>query len=285
MAGAMTAFTVNDAFLKALSDELPLFQALTLRGIGLIACLFALSAALGQLRFDLGSQNWKLILTRSGAEVLAAYFFLTALFNMPIANVTAILQSLPLTVTLAGALFLGEALGWRRMLAILIGFAGVLLIVQPGGAGFNSYALYVLAAVACVTVRDLVVRRMSSEVPSIMVALVAAIAVTSAAALASLFIDWVPVSPKAGLQLAASTLFIVGGYICSVTAMRHGELSFVAPFRYTALLVALILGWAVFDEFPGALTLTGAAIVVATGLFTLWREAKLARKRSIGRPV
>lgn len=277
MAGSMTAFTVNDAFLKALSDELPLFQALFLRGLGLTICLFGLCLVMGQFRLGLGRANWSLIGWRALAEVLAAYFFLTALFNMPLANVSAILQALPLTVTLAGAVFLGEALGWRRMTAIVLGFAGVLLIVRPGTDGFNIYSLMALAAVAAVTLRDLVVRRLSSDVPTLMVALSAAVAVTAAAGVASAFVNWAPVSGKAAWQLTGSTLFIMGGYVFSVSAMRVGELSFVAPFRYTSLLVALILGLVVFGDFPQPLTLIGAAIVVMTGLFTLWREARLRR--------
>ena len=124
------------------------------------------------------------------------------------------------------------------------------------------------------TVRDLVVRRMSRAVPSIMVALVAAVGVTGLAALATLFGEWVTPSRTSARELAGATLFVIGGYVFSVAAMRTGELSFVAPFRYTSLLVALILGAAIFGEFPAPLTLIGAAIVVATGLFTLYREQR-----------
>ena len=125
------------------------------------------------------------------SEVAAAWLFLTALFNMPIANATAILQVLPLTVTLAGALFLGEALGWRRLLAILVGLVGVMLIVQPGAEGFTIYSIYVVLAVAVITVRDLSTRRMSPQVSSLSVAAVggrssvAAVALTATSGAAS----------------------------------------------------------------------------------------------------
>lgn len=281
MAGSMTAFTVNDVFMKALSDELPLMQALFMRGVGVVVMLAVLARILGQLRFDLDRRDWRLIALRSLAEVGGAYFFLTALFHMPIANLSAILQALPLTVSLAGALFLGEALGWRRMTAIMVGFVGVLMIVRPGAAGFNSYALYGLAAVACVTLRDLAVRRMSRNAPSVLVALMAAVAVTVFAGLYASVIDWAPISAKAAWQMAGSMVFIVGGYVFSVAAMRSGDISFIAPFRYTSLLVALILGALVFGAFPDFWTLLGAGIVVVTGLFTLYREARL---RSLSTP-
>jgi S-adenosylmethionine uptake transporter len=236
---------------------------------------------LRQLRFDLSLHDWTLILLRSLSEVGAAYFFITALFHMPIASVSAILQALPLTVSLAASLFLGEALGWRRMTAIIIGFCGVLLIVRPGGADFNVYSLYALASVVCVTMRDLFVRRLSASVPSVFVALVAAAVITIFAALASLFIDWRPFTDKSSLQLVGATVFVIFGYVFSVAAMRVGEISFVAPFRYSSLLVALILGVLVFGNWPDILTLTGAAIVVATGLFTLYRESRLRMRTRV----
>ena len=279
MVGAMCAFTVNDAFMKAVAVNVPLFQAILLRGIGAIVCLTIMARLLGQLRFDLPRRDWGLILLRTGGEIGGTYFFLTALVNMPLANVSAILQALPLAVSLAAALFLGEALGWRRLTAIVIGFAGVLLIIQPGGDAFNSYSLYALASVACITLRDLAVRRMSRAVPSVLVALVAAVGVTCMGAVGSALTPWVAFSATSALQLAAATGCLIFGYIASVGAMRFGDIAYVAPFRYTSLLVALVLGVAVFGEWPNALALTGAGIVVATGLFTLYREAALGRAR------
>lgn len=281
MLGAMFAFTCNDAFMKSLADELPLFQAIFFRGIGAILCLAVMCKALGQLRFDLSAHDWKLVLLRTVGEVGGTYFFLTALFHMPIANVSAILQVLPLSVSLAAAVFLREPLGWRRLAAISIGFAGVLLIIQPGGADFSAYSFYALFSVACITLRDVAVRRMSYQVPSVFVALVAAIGVTGLGAVGSVFEGWQPFSQTSALQLTGATLFLICGYIASVSAMRFGEIGFVAPFRYTSLLVALVLGIVVFQEWPNALTLVGAVIVVATGLFTLYRETRLRQRQLI----
>ena len=277
MMGSMLCFTINDVCMKALSDELPLFQAIFLRGVATSAMMLVLTRMMGGLRFDLPRGDWVLIVVRTVAEIGAAFFFITALFNMPIANATAILQAMPLSITLAGALFLGEAVGWRRLSAILIGFMGVLLIVRPGFEGFNFYSVYALIAVACVTVRDLAARRLSRDVPSMTVALIAAVAVTVFAGLASLATDWQPLSNKASLQLAAASVFVIGGYIFSVTAMRTGEIAVIAPFRYTSLLWALLLGFLVFGDWPAIPTLAGAAIVVATGVYTFYRERRIAR--------
>lgn len=278
MMGSMSAFTINDAFMKTVAADLPLMQSIFLRGVIVVPLMLILCRAMGQLRFDISRRDWHLILLRTLAEMIGAFLFISALFNMPLANVSAILQALPLTVTLAAALFFREPLGWRRLTAILVGFIGVLLIVRPGGADFNVFSLYAVAAVLVVTFRDLAARRMSRDVPSTLAALVAAVGVMLMAAMGLAFETWQPVATSHVGLLIGAAVFIIGGYVFSVSAMRVGEISFVAPFRYTSLLVALILGFIIFGEVPKPLTLLGAAIVVAMGLFTLYREQRLKQK-------
>ncbi len=277
MMGSMAAFTLNDACMKALSDELPLFQAVFLRGVGTTVCMVLLALATGGLRLDLSRRDWTIVGLRNLTEIGAAYFFISAIFNMPIANATAILQVLPLTVTLAGALFLGEAVGWRRLSAIMIGFLGVMLIVRPGFAGFNVYSVYALATVVLVTARDILARKLSRAVPSMTVALLNAASVTAVFGLGSAFVDWSPVSATAAMQLGAASVLIIGGYVFSVSAMRIGEIAVIAPFRYTSLLWALVLGLVIFAEWPDAAALSGGAIVVATGIYAFSRERRLRR--------
>lgn len=272
MIASMTAFTLNDACMKALGAELPLFQAIFLRGVLASVALYALVRFYGRLSLPVGAKDRWLVALRTGCEVGAAFFFISALFNMPIANVTAILQALPLTVTLAGAVFLREPVGWRRWLAILVGFVGVVLIVRPGTDGFTLYSVYALLAVACVTVRDLAARRMSAGVPSTTAAFFAALGVAVLGAVGSIGSDWVAVSAGSVGLLVLATGFLVVAILTSVMTMRVGDLAVVTPFRYTSLLVALILGLVVFGEWPDALTLIGAGVIIAMGLFTIWRE-------------
>lgn len=279
MMASMACFTVNDAFLKAAGGAVPLSQLLVLRGLIATAVIGAMACSKGAFRGGVGRSDWALIALRSVSEVGAAYFFLTALMHMPLANVTAILQILPLTVTLGSAVFFHEPVGWRRMSAILIGFCGMLLIVRPGTEGFTQWSLYALIAVFCVTMRDLSTRRISPHVPSLLVTFVGSLTVLIAAGLVSFASDWVPVTPYLGGLIAASALFIVGGYFFSVQVMRAGDVSVIAPFRYTGLIWALAIGWIAFGEWPTLLTLMGAAIIVATGLFTLYRERSLMQRR------
>lgn len=278
MTASMIAFTINDTFLKGLSLDIPLAQTLFVRGIGTVACLVLLSYFMGQFRFDFSRRDWKLILIRAVAEVVAAYLFLTALFHMPIANVSAIMQAMPLSVALAAALFFKEPLGWRRVVAIMIGFCGVLLIVRPGTEGFNIYSAYVLASVVVVTIRDLAARRLSRSVPSTMVAAIAAAAVCISGGVITATAVWTPLDQAAWFHIIGATVMVVAGYVFSVTAMRTGEIGFVAPFRYASLIAALILGYVVFGDWPRNITLVGAFIVVATGMFTIYREQVAARR-------
>ena len=275
MMASMASFTLNDSLIKSTGGALPLMQLLFLRGVLSTLLIFLLARWLGALHFRIAKRDWGLICLRSLAEIGAAYFFITALLNMPLANVTAILQALPLTVAVGAALFFREPLGWRRIAAILLGFCGVLLIVRPGSDGFSIWSAYALCAVICVTVRDLSTRRLTSGVPSLTVTLVASLAVTVCAGVASTATEWAPVTPRLAVLIIGASVFIIGGYFFSIQVMRVGEISFVAPFRYTGLIWALVLGWLVFGDWPERLTVLGATIVVATGLFTLYREGRL----------
>lgn len=274
MMASMASFTINDALIKLTGGALPLWELLFLRGIMTSVMVLGLAIWLKGLRWRMARGDTWRVAWRCAAEIGASYCFVTSLLNMPLANVGAILQMLPLTVSLAAALFLSEPLGWRRMLAILIGFMGMFLIVRPGAEGFSGWSFYALGAVACVTLRDLVTRRLSAEVPSMTVTLAAAVSITLFSGLASLTGSWAPVTADLWKLLAGSAVFILGGYFFSVQVMRQGEIAFVAPFRYTSLLWALGLGWFVFGDWPDALTFLGAAIIVATGLFTFYRESQ-----------
>ncbi|WP_170582589.1 DMT family transporter [Ruegeria arenilitoris] len=275
MMGSMAAFTVNDTLVKAAGQEVPLFQLVALRGLLATILVFALARHLGALHLRFGRHDRWLVAFRCVAELSATFFFLTALMHMPLANVTAVLQALPLTVTLGAALFFSEQIGWRRILAIALGFAGMLLIVRPGPDGFSIYAMYALIAVICVTARDLITRRMSPEVPSMVVTLATSLTITTGAAIASVFQGWVPMTAGSGMLIASAAVFVLLGYLFSVMVMRVGEVSFVAPFRYSSLIWALGLGWAVFGDWPDRVTMLGAALVVSAGLFTLFRERAL----------
>lgn len=274
---SMGCYALNDTCMKALGTDLPLGQLLFLRGVLTSILVGGWVAWHGQWRVRLISADWRRVALRTAGEVGAAFFFISALFHMPLANATAILQALPLTVALAAAVFLGEPLGWRRVSAILVGFVGVLLIVRPGPEGFNAYTLFALAAVAMITLRDLATRRIAGSVPTMVVVLFSSLGVMLLGAALGPFETWLALRPVHVALLVLSALFILLAYVLTVQVMRMGDAGATAPFRYTGLLWALVLGYLAFGDWPTAITLLGACIVVATGAFTYYRERVLAR--------
>lgn len=278
MMASMAFFVLNDTSVKVLGTGLPLAEIVFLRGAVSTLLLYVVARRIGTLRFDLPAREWRLIGLRSLADLGATYFFLTALIHMPLGNVTAIMQALPLTMTLGAAFLFAEPLGWRRLSAIAIGFVGVLMIVRPGAEGFTIWSFWALGAVVCVTARDLAARRLARSTPSATAALAGALVIMLAAGVAMALQGWAPVDPGSAGLVTLAGLFIIGGYVVSVAAMRVGDVGFVSPYRYTGLVFALVLGFVVFGDWPDPVTLAGAGLVVATGLFTLYRERRLARQ-------
>ncbi len=283
MAVAMATFTVNDSFMKAVTQVLPLSEAIVIRGVMTLAALLVLAWAMGMKSIWISPDDRALLGWRTAAELGATITFLLALRQMPLANLSAIMQSLPLAVTLGAAIALKEPVGWRRMTAIAVGFAGVLLIVRPGTDGFNIWSVVALISVAFVVVRDLTTRQFSTGLPSVTIAIYTSIAVTLMGLSGLAIEEWTPVEPQVLAMLAGASVMLILGYLFIVMAMRVGDVGVVAPFRYSALIWAILLGWLVFDDFPRGLTLLGAAIIVATGLYTYLREHQLQRRISASR--
>ncbi|AML50604.1 DMT family transporter [Falsihalocynthiibacter arcticus] len=283
MSASMAGFTVNDAFMKVLLEDMPFYQGLLIRAVIVGVMIVAFAKFTGGLDLRLTRRDSWIVFWRTVGEVSASFLFITALMHMPLANTTAIMQSLPLTVALAGALFFREPLGWRRLTAIFAGFCGVMLIVRPG-TDFNFYALYALGAVFAVTLRDLASRQLSPNVRTLPVIFFATIG--NAGLGFALFVlgggasePWQDIGAQQVCLLVGASAFLVVGYAFSVSSMRVGALAVVTPFRYTAILFALVLGFVVFDDWPDTFTLIGAGIVVLSGLVTLFRE-QLAAKRA-----
>lgn len=272
MAVSMAAFTMNDTITKAVSSEMNFGQMMLVRGVVAIVLIAALAWHQGALR-PLRTLMMTPVALRVFGEVGGTISFLAAIVHLPLANTAAIFQALPLAVTLGAALIFGEPVGWRRWSAIVAGFLGVLIIVRPGLAGFNQFTLFALVSVVFCAVRDLATRRIPAHVPSLFITLLTTVTVTLAGA-AILFPlgGWTPPSNRGlGLLTLAAVLLLIG-YQCVIMALRTGDISAVAPFRYSALLWAMLLGYLVFGDVPDAMMVTGATIIVASGLYAFYRE-------------
>lgn len=277
----MAGFTLNDALTKYSSQSMNMAQVMLVRGA--FASLFV-----GLLAWQRGalvrprSMLQPLVALRVIGEAGATVSFLVALAHLPIASVSAVLQALPLAVTMGAALVFGEAVGWRRWLAIATGFAGVMVIVRPGFDGFSVYSLVALASVACCAVRDLATKRIPQAIPTMLVSTATSLAMTVVgAALLSPMGGWTPMTAQGTLLLALAAVLVLIGYQFIIMAMRSGEISFIAPFRYTALIWSILLGLLVFGDIPDMPMIVGATIVVGSGLYALYRERVVGRRRIV----
>ncbi len=278
MSICMAGFVLNDAMIKLVTQDISLFQAIFLRGILASLLIGGLAWWRRQLFYRVAPRDRKMLVLRIVGELGGTICYLSALMHIPIANATAILQALPLAVTLGAAVFLKEPVGWRRYTAIGIGFAGVMIIVRPGAEGFDAFALLAVLAVLFVTLRDLATRQLPVQVPSLFVAFCTAVTIMVFGAVMLPFTEWRPVATTNLVQLAVAAGSLFFGYVFSVSSMRVGEVAFVSPFRYTILIWAIILGVVIFGDMPDFWTLTGAAVIVATGIFTFYRERQMSRR-------
>ena len=278
MTGAMVFFVVNDALVKWVSTDLPTPQLIFVRGVMTTALLLALAAWMGQLRL------WRSALTRSVptralVDSLASFTYLTAMFHMPLGNATAINLAGPLFLTMLAVFFLHERVSLGRWALILLGFAGVLLVVQPRAGEFNSYAWLCLLAAMLHAGRDFLTRLVPAQVPSLLITLSTAMMVTLLAGVWSMFEPWRAMSTTHIGQLFAAAMCLAAGYHLLTLSMRWGDMSVIGPFRYSGLLMALLLGYLMWGDVPNGLAWCGIALVVAAGLGLL--QAERLRKQAL----
>lgn len=276
---SMALFAVEDAFIKHLSIRIPVYQLLGIIGL-LGLAVFWLRVIWRGHKMWTKSMFHPVVIARNLGEAFGAIGYVTALAMGELAAASAILQVLPLTLVLGGVLFLGEKVGWRRWLSVILGFVGVLMILRPGTEAFQPAALWALFGVAALTVRDLATRRVPTEILSDQLSGAAYGTMVPAAMLMALIVTAPPVMPGIGEWgfIAATMIVGVVAYSTLVAATRLGEASAVAPFRYSRLAFALIVAVIAFGERPDLPTLAGAALIAASGGYTMWREAKLRRK-------
>lgn len=276
MSAGMASFVANDALVKHVSESLPSGQLIFLRGLFATVLLLAVLAAMGLLR-DIPRVWERRVLLRAFLDACATLTYLTSLFHLPIGNATAINMATPLFITLFAVIAFKEQVGCARWLAIVTGFTGVLLVVQPSGAAFNAYALLCLGGTLLHAGRDLITRTIERSIPSLLITFSTAIGVTLLSGLWSLQQEWRPASWQSLALLATASVFLSFGYFMLTIAMRAGEMSVVAPFRYVGLLFALLLGFVVWGDVPNAVAWVGIALLVGAGLYVLHSERSRAR--------
>ncbi len=283
MVAASGSFACGDTIMKLSAAALPTSELMFMRGLCVTTGAFLLAVALGSLAVLHRALSGAMAL-RAAGDTTGAWSFQLALARMPYADLTAVGQLIPLSITAASALFLGEKVGWRRWTATMVGLAGVLLIIRPGSSAFNWWALAGLVSVLASTVRDLATRRVDRGVPPPIIMMLSAGAVTLSCLVMAPFSDWTVPPPVMIASMAAAALFSLFGQLCVIISVRSADISAVAPFRYSIIIFAILSGVLVFGHFPDALTLAGTAIVVGAGLYTFYREQTLRRLSAGGTP-
>jgi drug/metabolite transporter (DMT)-like permease len=276
--GAGVAMMSTDACLRLAIPEIGLGEAIM--GRGFLTCLILSLIALAQgVRWRHPGMRSPALSVRIAGEVGAGLMFNAALQYMPIANASAILQFIPLVTTVAAAWLFAERVGWQRWLAAFAGLIGVLLILKPGTAGFTWWSLLAVAAMLCMSIRDLATSRIDPTTPTLPIGAVTA-AFTGLSSFALLPLGpWPMPSLYAASMVLAAAVLMSAGFICLVVAMRSAEMSALAPFRYCTILWAILLGVAVWGEIPDLWAIAGILIVVGAGLASFMRERRLARSR------
>ena len=274
---SMACFAVEDTFIKLLSARLPATQILFSIGFGGALITLVLAIVLNVNLADKILLN-KHVISRTIADLFGALSFTSAMVLIPMSLLASILQATPLFVTLGAAILLGEKVGWRRWSAIFIGFLGVIIILQPGYGSFQLASLLGLAAVLCLALRDVVTRDMATEIPTLTVTFYACLAMGSAGFIAYPFFG-PPIMPTKYEAIILICAAIIGltGYFLLVLATRKGDVSVIAPFRYSRLLFSLGLASLILGEKLTLPILLGGLLVVSSGIYTFGRERRLAK--------
>ena len=268
---AAACYVMSDIFMKFLSSEISMFQITFLRGLLVTFFLFSY-CYMSEASFFIKEWRDRIVITiRSILEVIMTYTFLAALFNMNVANANAILQLIPLMVLLGSFIFLRQSPKTYEWIAVLVGCFGAVIIIRPGASDFNFFTVHALVAVFCLSARDLLTVRLNKNIPSNVVAFYSALMLTMVSFLLS---EDTHLFGKVdnSLFIVYTAIFVSIGYIASVSAMRYGEVTFVSPFRYTALLWASVMGFIFFGEIPKFSTLFGGSLIILAGIFIFYKS-------------
>ncbi len=274
MLAAMVLFVGNDTLMKLAREIYPAGQAITLR------TAFALLASLGLvLAFQDGPKlrlaMRPIVLLRGLIDAGVTLTFIWALAELPLADVTAILLATPIIIVALAVALRIERVGWRRTVAVLVGFCGVLVVLRPAADSFNIAALVALAAATLAACRDLLTRRIGNEIPSTVIALMTTAIVGLVACGYGLLEVWQPVWRRETVYVAAAAALMTAGSICIISAYRNTDVGVVSGYRYSIVILAVLMGYVVWGQVPDPVAFVGIALIVASGLYTMHRQRVL----------
>jgi drug/metabolite transporter (DMT)-like permease len=273
--GSTIVFTISDVASKAITDVIPAFENVFFRYLayaGLAVVLVARNPSIPVFK----PRNLRLQIVRGIFAFGSASLFIIGLYFLPVGDATAINFVAPLMIVGLSALWLGEPVGLKRWIAAAIGFLGVLLIMQPGGASFQWQAVFPLLAALCWAFALVITRRMSVTEPPQLTMLYTAF-IGLAASCAMLPFEWVTPPASHWFLVALVAVTATAGHALIVVAFGYAPASLLAPLSYIQIVWASAMGYVVFGDTPGPASLVGMGLIIASGLYT-------ARSDSAGRP-
>lgn len=271
MTVSMAGFAVEDVFVKAAAQTLPLGQVLMTIGLVGMLIFSAMAARQGEPLLPPAFLS-RPMLVRCGFEITGRLFYGLAITLTALSTTSAILQATPLVVVAGAAVVFGEKVSPQRWLAVLVGFVGVLVILRPG-SDFSALSLLAVVGLLGFAGRDLATRAAPKGLSNRQLGALGFAMLATAGAILLVVNGGAHVpSGISLLHLAGGTIFGMAGYHALTYAMRTGEVSAVTPFRYTRLIFAMVLAMVLFHERPDLATWIGAAMVVGSGIFALTRR-------------
>lgn len=267
--------TVNDAVIKSLASNYPVGEVLFIRGAFAMPWILLLAWRAGGTS-ALIVKSFRGQVLRGFCVIASAFLFISGLTYLPLADAIAVAFSGPLFITALAPLVLGEKVGWRRWLAVLAGFVGVLFMVRPGSSALQLAILFPLFAAMFGGMRDLITRRISqTESTTAVLFMTTGIVMTSGLCTAPF--GWDALKPEDAPFFALSGFLLACAHYAMIESFRLGEAAVVAPFKYSSLIWAIALGYIAFGDIPDGWTLLGASIVAGAGLYILRREMSLKK--------
>jgi len=277
MISGMLAFSIGDLFLKLSTQSLPVGQVMIVLGVG-TGCIFAVMLRRQNRRILSPDARHPIVIMRCVGEAVGAIGMFVALTYMPLSTVAALAQALPLLLTLMAALFLGERLRIRRMIAICIGFIGVLIIIRPGLEGFSHFSWFAIIGMVGMAVRDLGSRMAPPQLHTLSMSFYASVA------MALTGVGMLLISGGANIPDQHTLFYLLAmvgaaamGILCVTNAMRAGDVAVTSLFRYTRLIFASLAGILVLQESLDGPTILGSIFIVGAGLYSWLRERRLSR--------
>ncbi len=274
MIGAILCFSLMDACAKALSQRIGVWPTLWTRYVGQAGLVLLIVAP--RLHRVVRTRYPGLQALRSLFLFLATMCFFNGLARIDLAEATAVMNLNPVLITLGAGLILGERLGPRRLAGVGAALIGALIVIRPGSDVFSPFALFPLGAAVFYSAYALTTRFVGRDEDT-WTSLVYAALFGSVVLTAVVPFHWQPVDGTSALLMAAIACLATGGQLLLITSLQRGEASLVAPFAYSGLIFAAILGLVFFGELPDLWTVLGATIIAVSGLYVWQRETRLAR--------